>query len=98
MDRRAIRLGIDKMMDMVANLERDNERISWRLLRAMRYRFGRNSVHKEARGCRLQRHVWSAHRNVDQIGAYYPRSQRKRHIRLLHLVGQPRPRVERVLS
>lgn len=34
---------IDKMMDMVANLERDNERISWRLLRAMRYRFGRNT-------------------------------------------------------
>jgi transposase len=34
---------IDKMMDIVANLERDNERVSWRLLRALRYRFGRNT-------------------------------------------------------
>lgn len=34
---------IDKMMGVVSELERENERISWRLLRAMRYRFGRNT-------------------------------------------------------
>ena len=34
---------IDKMMGIVSDLERENERISWRLLRALRYRFGRNT-------------------------------------------------------
>ena len=34
---------IDKMMGIVSDLERENERISWRLLRATRYRFGRNT-------------------------------------------------------
>jgi transposase len=34
---------IDKMMGVVSDLERENERISWRLLRALRYRFGRNT-------------------------------------------------------
>jgi transposase len=34
---------IDKMMGMVSELERENERISWRLLRALRYRFGSNT-------------------------------------------------------
>lgn len=34
---------IDKMMGMVLDLERENERVSWRLLRAIRYRFGRNT-------------------------------------------------------
>jgi transposase len=34
---------IDKMMGLVLGLEQENERMSWRLLRALRYRFGRNS-------------------------------------------------------
>ena len=34
---------IDKMMGIVLSLEQENERISWRLLRALRYRFGRNT-------------------------------------------------------
>jgi transposase len=34
---------IDKMMGIVSELERENERISWRLLRALRYRFGRST-------------------------------------------------------
>jgi transposase len=34
---------IDKMMGIVLGLEQENERMSWRLLRAMRYRFGRNT-------------------------------------------------------
>jgi transposase len=34
---------IDKMMGLVLGLEQENERISWRLLRALRYRFGRNT-------------------------------------------------------
>jgi transposase len=38
-----ITFAIDKMMGMVSELERENERISWRLLRALRYRFGRNT-------------------------------------------------------
>jgi len=31
---------IDKMMGIVLSLEQENERMSWRLLRALRYRFG----------------------------------------------------------
>ena len=34
---------IDKMMGIVLSLEQENERMSWRLLRALRYRFGRNT-------------------------------------------------------
>ena len=34
---------IDKMMGIVLGLEQENERMSWRLLRALRYRFGRNT-------------------------------------------------------
>jgi hypothetical protein len=34
---------IDKMMGLVLGLDQENERISWRLLRALRYRFGRNT-------------------------------------------------------
>jgi len=34
---------IDKMMGIVLGLEQENERISWRLLRALRYRFGSNT-------------------------------------------------------
>jgi len=34
---------IDKMMGIVLSLEQENERISWRLLRTLRYRFGRNT-------------------------------------------------------
>jgi transposase len=34
---------IDKMMGIVMGLEQENERISWRLLRALRYRFGRST-------------------------------------------------------
>jgi transposase len=34
---------IDRMMGIVLGLEQDNERMSWRLLRALRYRFGRNT-------------------------------------------------------
>ena len=34
---------IDKMMDIVLGLEQENERMSSRLLRALRYRFGRNT-------------------------------------------------------
>jgi len=34
---------IDKMMGIVLSLEQENERISWRLLRAVRYRFGQNT-------------------------------------------------------
>jgi transposase len=34
---------IDKVMGLVFNLEQENERMSWRLLRAARYRFGRNT-------------------------------------------------------
>jgi transposase len=34
---------IDKMMGIVLGLEQENERISWRLLRALRYRFGRST-------------------------------------------------------
>ncbi len=34
---------IDRMMGIVLGLEQENERMSWRLLRALRYRFGRNT-------------------------------------------------------
>lgn len=34
---------LDKVMGLMLNLEQENERMSWRLLRAARYRFGRNS-------------------------------------------------------
>lgn len=34
---------IDKMMGLVLGLEQENERISWRLLRALRYRYGRST-------------------------------------------------------
>jgi len=34
---------IDKTLGVVLELERENERLSWRLLRALRYRFGRQS-------------------------------------------------------
>jgi transposase len=34
---------IDKTLGVVLDLERENERLSWRLLRALRYRFGRQS-------------------------------------------------------
>jgi hypothetical protein len=34
---------IDKMMGVVLGLEQESERMSWRLLRALRYRFGRNT-------------------------------------------------------
>jgi hypothetical protein len=34
---------IDKMMGIVLGLEQENERMSWRLLRVLRYRFGRNT-------------------------------------------------------
>jgi len=34
---------IDKMMGIVMGLEQENERMSWRLLRALRYRFGRST-------------------------------------------------------
>ena len=34
---------IDKTLGVVLALERENERLSWRLLRALRYRFGRQS-------------------------------------------------------
>ena len=34
---------IDKMMGIVLSLEQENERMSWRLLRALRYRFGQNT-------------------------------------------------------
>jgi transposase len=39
---------IDKMMGLVLGLEQENERISWRLLRALRYRFGRNTEKLDA--------------------------------------------------
>lgn len=34
---------IDKTLGVVLSLERENERLSWRLLRALRYRFGRQT-------------------------------------------------------
>ena len=34
---------IDKTLGVVLDLERENERLSWRLLRAIRYRFGRQT-------------------------------------------------------
>lgn len=34
---------IDRVMSLVLNLERDNERLAWRVLRASRYRFGSSS-------------------------------------------------------
>ncbi|MEP6653193.1 MAG: IS66 family transposase [Myxococcales bacterium] len=34
---------IDKAMSLLVGLERENERLAWRLLRAMRYRFGRST-------------------------------------------------------
>jgi transposase len=34
---------IDRMMGVVAELEQENERLSWRLLRAQRFRFGSNT-------------------------------------------------------
>jgi hypothetical protein len=34
---------IDKTLSLVLGLERENERLAWRLLRAMRYRFGRST-------------------------------------------------------
>jgi hypothetical protein len=36
------------MMGLVLGLEQENERISWRLLRALRYRFGRNTEKLDA--------------------------------------------------
>ena len=34
---------VDRVMSMLLDLERENERLSWRVLRAERYRFGRNT-------------------------------------------------------
>jgi transposase len=42
-DQGNLKSAIDKMMGLVLGLEQENERISWRLLRALRYRYGRST-------------------------------------------------------
>jgi hypothetical protein len=51
---------IDRMMGIVLDLEQENERLSWRLLRALRFRFGLELGHALSRMSELTPASWAA--------------------------------------